>query len=153
MFFWNSLAFHDPADVDNLISGSSAFSKSSLNIRKFTVHILLKTGLENFELYFSSIWDEWNCAVVWAVFGIASLWDWNENWPFPVLWPLLNYPDVWYLHNKLYLINNCWINPISSFNFNVKYCLLLMVFSQNVQMCMDKYLCEYINIWLSIWYS
>ena len=51
MFFWNSLAFfHDPADVGNLISGSSAFSETSLNIWKFTVHVLLKPGLENFEL-------------------------------------------------------------------------------------------------------
>ena len=47
--------FHDPADVDNLISGSSAFSKTSLNIRKFTVHVLLKPGLENFEHYFTSM--------------------------------------------------------------------------------------------------
>ena len=76
--------FHDPADVGNLISGSSAFSKTSLNIRKFTVHILLKLGLENFEHYFTSVWDECNCAVVWAFFGIAFLWDWNENWPIPV---------------------------------------------------------------------
>ena len=35
-----------------------------------------------------------NCAVVWACFGIAFLWDWNENWPFPVLWPLLSFPDL-----------------------------------------------------------
>ena len=55
-FFWNSLAFfHDPADVGNLISGSSAFSKTSLNIRKFMVHILLQPGLENFEHYFTSV--------------------------------------------------------------------------------------------------
>ena len=47
--------FHDPSDVGNLISGSSAFSKTSLNIRKFTVHILLKPGLENFEHYFTSM--------------------------------------------------------------------------------------------------
>ena len=47
--------FHDPADVDNLISGSSAFSKSSLNIWKFAVHVLLKPGLENFEYYFTSM--------------------------------------------------------------------------------------------------
>ena len=53
------------------------------------VHILLKPGLENFEHYFTVVWDECNCAVVWAFFGIAFLWDWNENWPFPVLWPLL----------------------------------------------------------------
>ena len=59
-----SCFFHDPADVGNLISGSSAFSKTSLNIRKFTVHILLKPGLENFEHYFTSLSDECNCAVV-----------------------------------------------------------------------------------------
>ena len=47
--------FHDPEDVGNLISGSSAFSKTSLNIRKFTVHVLLKPGLENFEHYFTSM--------------------------------------------------------------------------------------------------
>ena len=55
MFFWNSYFFDDPTDVGNLISGSSAFSKSSLNIWKFTVHILLKPGLENCEHYFASI--------------------------------------------------------------------------------------------------
>ena len=47
--------FYDPVDVGNLISGSSAFSKTSLNIRKFMVHVLLKPGLENFEHYFSSV--------------------------------------------------------------------------------------------------
>ena len=47
--------FDDPVDVGNLISGSSAFSKITLNIRKFTVHILLKPGLENFEHYFTSV--------------------------------------------------------------------------------------------------
>ena len=50
--------FHDQADVGNLISGSSAFSKTSLNIWKFTVHILLKPHLENFEHYFTSVLDE-----------------------------------------------------------------------------------------------
>ena len=50
-----SCFFHDPADVGNLISGSSAFSKTSLNIREFTVHALLKPGLENFEHYFTSV--------------------------------------------------------------------------------------------------
>ena len=47
--------FDDPADVGNLISGSSAFSKTSLNIWKFSVHVLLKPGLENFEHYFTSV--------------------------------------------------------------------------------------------------
>ena len=64
---------------------SSAFSKPSLNIWKFTVHVLLKLSLKNFEHSFASKWDECNCAVAWAFFGIAFLWDWNENWPFPVL--------------------------------------------------------------------
>ena len=82
------------SSVANLISGSSAFSKSSLNIWKFTVHVLLKPGLENFEHYFTSLWDDCNCAVVWAFFGIAFLWDWNENRPFLVLWPLLSFPNL-----------------------------------------------------------
>ena len=58
------------------------------------VHVLLKPGLENFKHYFTSVWDECNCAVVWAVFGIAFLRDWNEDWPFPVLWPLLSFPNL-----------------------------------------------------------
>jgi len=85
--------FYDPAGVGNLISGSSAFSKSYLNIWEFLVHILLKPRLENFEHYFASMWNECNCAVVWTFFGIAILWHWNENWPFPVLWPLLSFPN------------------------------------------------------------
>ena len=155
-------------DVVNLISGSSAFSKSSLYIWKFSVHILLKPSLENFEHYFASIWNECNCMEVrtffesslvaqmvkrlpamqetqvrslgwedllekematlsstvawriprvedpgglqsmesqrvghdwatslsWTFFGIAFLRNWNENWPFPVLWPLLSFPHL-----------------------------------------------------------
>ena len=84
----------DLADVGNLISDSSAFSKSSLNIWKFTIYVLLKPGLENFEYYFASVWDEWNCAVVWAFLGIAFLRAWNENWPFPILWPLLCFSNL-----------------------------------------------------------
>jgi len=55
VFLELSCFFDDTADVGNLISDSSAFSKSSLNIWKFTVHILLKPGLENFEHYFTSV--------------------------------------------------------------------------------------------------
>ena len=86
-----SCFFNDPTDFGNLISGSSAFSKSSLNIWKFSVHVLLKPHLENFEHCFASIWDECNCTMVWTFFGIAFLWYWNENWPCPVLWPLWVY--------------------------------------------------------------
>ena len=64
VFLERSSFVHDPADVGNLISGSSAFSKTSLNIREFTVHLLLKSGLENFEHDFTSVCDECNCAVV-----------------------------------------------------------------------------------------
>ena len=84
IFLEFSCFFYDPMDIGNLIFDSSAFSKSSLNIWKFTVHVLVKPGLENFEHHFASVWDECNCAVVWAFFGIAFLWDWNENWPFAV---------------------------------------------------------------------
>ena len=94
VFLELSCLFDDPTDVGNLISGSSAFSKTSLNIWEFTVHVLLKAGLENFEHYFTSVWDECNCAIVWAFFGIALLWDWNENWPFPVLWPLMSFTNL-----------------------------------------------------------
>ena len=55
VFLELSCFFDDPADVSNLISGSSAFSKTSLNIRKLTVHVLLKPGLENFEHYVTSM--------------------------------------------------------------------------------------------------
>ena len=94
VFLELSCFFSDSTDVGNLISGSSAFSKTSLNIWKFTAHVLLKTGLENFKHYFTSVWDECNCAVVWAFFGIAFLWDWNENWLFPVLWTLISFPNL-----------------------------------------------------------
>ena len=64
VFLELSCFFHDPVDVGNLISGSSAFSKSSLIIWKFMVLILLKPGLENFEHYFTSLRDEFSCVVV-----------------------------------------------------------------------------------------
>ena len=64
VFLELSCFFYDPTDDGHLISGSSAFSKSSLNIWKFTVHVRLKPGLENFEHYFTSVRDECNCVVV-----------------------------------------------------------------------------------------
>ena len=77
-----SCFFYETVDVGNLISGSSAFSKSSVYIWKFSVHILLKPGLKDFEHYLANMQNERNCMVVWTFFGIAFLWDWNENWPF-----------------------------------------------------------------------
>ena len=83
-----------PTDVGNLFSGSSAFSKSSLYIWEFPVHVLLKPSLENFEHYFASMWNKCNCVVVWTFFTIDFLWDRNENWLFPVLQPLLSFPNL-----------------------------------------------------------
>ena len=74
VFLELSCFFNDPVGVGDLISGSSAFSKSSLNIWKFTVYVLLKPGLENLGHYFARVWDKCNCAVVWTFFGIAFLW-------------------------------------------------------------------------------
>ena len=177
VFLELSCFLDNPADVGNLISGSSTFSKTSLNIWKFMVHVLLKPCLENFEHYFTSEWmkvseitqscptlcdpmdsslyqaspsmefsrqecwsglpfpspgnfpdpgieprsptlidrcftiwatrDECNSALVWAFFGIAFLWDWNENWPFLVLWPQLSFPNwlgywVQYFHSIIF---------------------------------------------------
>ena len=83
----------DPVDGGNLISGSSAFSKSSLNIWKFMVHILLKPNLENFEHYFADMWDEYNCAVVVHSLALPFL-GIGMKTPFLVLWPLLSFPNL-----------------------------------------------------------
>ena len=78
-------------NVGNLITGSFAFSKFSLNIwNGSSFHVLLKPGLENFKHCFARMWDECNCAVVWTFFGIALCWD----WPFLVLWALLSFPNL-----------------------------------------------------------
>ena len=89
-----SCFFYDPTDVGNLISGSSAFSKLSLYIWTHSVHILLKPSLKAFEHYLASMWNEYDYPVVWTFFGVAFLWYWNENWPFPVLWPLLSFANL-----------------------------------------------------------
>ena len=83
VFLELSCFFHDLVDVGN--SGSSAFSKTSLNIWKFMVYVLLKPGLENFEHYFTSLWDKCNCVVVWAFlalpcFGIEMKTDLFQSW-------------------------------------------------------------------------
>ena len=69
VFLELSCFFNDPVNVGNLISGSSAFSKSSLNIWKFWFTYCLKPNLDNFEHCFASMWDECNCEVVWPFFG------------------------------------------------------------------------------------
>ena len=79
VFLVFSCLFDDPMAVGSLISCSSAFSESSLNIWKFPFHILLKPALENFEHYFAGVWDECNCAAVWTFFSIAFLWEWMKT--------------------------------------------------------------------------
>ena len=71
--------FCDTVNVGDLVSGSSAFPKSSLYIWKFSFHVLLKPSLKDFEHYLASMWNEHNCMVVWTFFGIAFLKDWNEK--------------------------------------------------------------------------
>ena len=104
VFLELSYFFDDPTDIGNLILGSSAVSKTGLNIWKFRVHALLKPGLENFQHYFANVWDDCNCVLVWTLFGIDFLWHWNENWSFPVLGPLLNSQNLlsyWLQHFHL----------------------------------------------------
>ena len=82
----------DPGSVGNLISDSSASLTPNLYIRNFLIHLLLKPSLKGFEHNFASMWNEHNCTVILTFFDTALLWDWNENWPFPVLWPI-----CWYI--------------------------------------------------------
>ena len=95
---------HDQTNVGNLISGSSVSLKSSLYIWKSSVHVLLKPSLKNFEHNIAIMWNGHNyMVIVWTFFGIILLWYWNENWPFPVLWPLLsfiNLPAYWVQHSN-----------------------------------------------------
>ena len=96
MFFLEfSCFFCDPVDVGNLISGSSAFSKSILYIWKFLVHVLLKFGLMDFEHYLASMWNECNCTVVWTFFGTPFFWTGMKTelfqscghcWVFQICW-------------------------------------------------------------------
>ena len=82
---------------------SRVFYNTTVQKHQFMVHVLLKPGLKDFEHYFASMWDEYNCAVVWTFFGIAFLWDWNENWPFPVLWPLLSFQICWHIECSTFI--------------------------------------------------
>ena len=101
-----SCFFYVPMDVGNLISGSSACSKPSLYMCKFLVHIFSKPSLKDFEHYFASMWNECNCTVVWIFFGITFLWDWNENWPFLVPWPLLSFPNLLAYEGSSFIVSS-----------------------------------------------
>ena len=79
VFLESPCFLYDPTNVGNLISGSSAFSKPSLYIWKFSVHVLLRPSLKDFEHNFASMWKECIYTVIWTFFGISLIWDWNEN--------------------------------------------------------------------------
>ena len=116
MSFWNSLAFSIilrtlaiwflvPLPLWNppCTSGSSA-------------HILLKPSSKDSEYNLTCMWNEHNCTVVWTFFGIVLLWDWKENWPFLIPWPLLSFPNllaywVQHFHSIIFWIWNssAWI--------------------------------------------
>ena len=82
--------FYDPTNVGNLISGSSDFSKPSLYIWKFSVHVLLKPSLKDSEHNLTSMWNERNCRIVWASFDIGMKTDLFQScghcWAFQICW-------------------------------------------------------------------
>ena len=89
-----SFFLYNPMNVGIFTSGFSAFSKHRLYVWKFLVCVLLKPSLKDFEHYFASIWKGCNFTVVRTFLGIVLLWDWNENWPFSVLWSLLSFSNL-----------------------------------------------------------
>ena len=84
IFLEFSCFFDDPTDVDNLISSSSVFSKSRLNIWKLSVHVLLKPRLENFEHYLANIWNECHYVVVWTWHCLSLGLEWKLTFSIPV---------------------------------------------------------------------
>ena len=126
MFFWNSHAF---SVIHWLLAIWPIWPEVSLSIWKFSVHVLLKPSLENFDHHFASMWSECNCVVVWALFDIALLWDWNENLPFLVLWLLLSSTFSNFL--------SCWDLLLAAFKYAIQCCyqvimLLLTVLELNL---------------------
>ena len=98
MFFWNSLAFSMIQRMLTIWSlAPLPFLKPAWACWSSRFTYCWSLAWENFEHYFTNVWDEYNCAVVSSFFGIAFPWDWNENWPFPVLWPWLAFQTCWHI--------------------------------------------------------
>ena len=98
MFFWNPLAFFMiqwMLAIWTLVS--LPFLNPACTCGSSWITYCWSLAWENFEHYFASMWDECNCAEVCTFFGIAFHWDWNENWPFPVLWPLWVFRICWHI--------------------------------------------------------
>ena len=127
VFLELSCFLDDPADIGDLISGSSAFSKTSFIIWKFSVHILLKPGLEIFEHYFTREWDECNFVVVQAFFGVAFLRDWNENWQNMLQKKLTQVPhDLAVSH-----LRSCGKKPVYNY-LDLEISLLLFIIKKSI---------------------
>ena len=126
VFLKFSCLFYHPTGVDNLISGSSAFSKSILNIWKFSVHVLLKPSLENVEHYFAGVWDECNSGVVWTSFGIAFFvtgvktdlfQSCGHCWVFQIFWhtecrKLIAFTSQDHLNSEVYAVQAIKSTPL-----------------------------------------
>ena len=97
---------HYSMNVGNLISDFCLFLMQLVHLKGLS-HILLKSSLNDFEHSLASMWNEHSCMVVWIFFGIAFLWDWNENWPFLVLWTLLGFPNFL----------TCWVQQFNHIIF------------------------------------
>ena len=98
-FFLELLCFfYDPVDVGKLISGSSTFAKSSLYIWKFSVQVLLKPSLKDFELNLASMWNECNCTIIWTFFRIGMKTDlfqsYGHCWVFQICWKTINFSNI-----------------------------------------------------------
>ena len=89
--FWDSLPL---SMIQWMLAIWSLVPQTSLHIWKFSVHVVLKLSLKDFEHYLASKWDEHNCMIGWTFFGIAFLLDWSENWSLPALWLLLCFPNL-----------------------------------------------------------
>ena len=89
---------YDPVNAGNLISGSFAFSKPSLHVWKFLVHVMVKPSMQDLKHDLTSMGDEYSCPMVSTFFSTTLLGDWDEDWPFPVPWPLLGLPDLLTYH-------------------------------------------------------
>ena len=85
---------YNSVNSGNLIPSSSSFSKPSLDFWNFLVHIMLKPSLQDFKHDLTTMGDETNCPMVSMFFGTILLGNWDEDGPFPILWPLLGLPDL-----------------------------------------------------------
>ena len=85
---------YNPPNVGNLISSSSSFSKPTLDIWNFLVHVMLKPSMQDFKHDLTSMGDECDCPMVSTFFGTTLLGNWDKERPFPGLWSLLGLPDL-----------------------------------------------------------